>query len=212
MRIVLEILQIYFTILAIKHSDRSTFSILRIVTIPLLLIADIALGYQFSIYSYIWIWIILLSFLIFNINIKTINFKWWKYILFTAINAVFTLSLFKYSIDHYWNSFELDQAIMVFSIFLFFLIYNYKENKSCALKLIIKEKQFILQWLTIWVATSLIAYSYLYLNASEATAVKRAWEIFWAIIAWTLFFKEKEIYKKLTFAFCICVWLWVMVI
>lgn len=211
-RLFLEILQSYFTILAIKHCDRSTFSIIRILTIPLLVIADIILWYTFTTYSLIWIWIILFSFIGFNTKIKTIDFTWWYFVLFTAINAVFTISLYKYSITEYWNSVEIDQFIMLLWILIFFVLYNYKNHKCCALNLITKEKQFLLQWLTIWISTLLISYSYLYLNASEATAVKRAWEMFWAIIAWTIFFKEENIIKKLIFAFCIIAWLVIMVI
>jgi len=212
LRLVLEITQSYVTLLAIKHSDRSTFSIIRILTIPLLVIADILLGYQFSINSYIWIWIILLSFILFNTNTKTINFKWWYLVLFTAINAVLTISLFKYSISHYWNSIEIDQFIMSLGILVFFIFYNYKKNKFCALKLLKKEKIFIFQWLCIGIASLLISYSYLYLNASEATAAKRALEMFWAIIAWFILFKEKHIIKKLLFAFMIILWLIIMVL
>jgi len=211
-RLVFEILQSYFTILALKHCDRSTFSIIRILTIPLLVIADIMLWYQFTTYSLIWIWVIITSFILFNSKSKTLNFKWWYYILFTAVNAVLTLSLFKYSITHYWNSVEIDQLIMITWIFIFFIIYNYRKNKCCAIKLIVKEKLFLLQWLAIWLSSLILSYSYLYLNASEATAVIRAWEMFWAIIAWTIFFKEDNIIKKLLFAFFIIAWLIIMVI
>lgn len=154
----------------------------------------------------------MLSFIVFNSKIKTIDFKWWYFALFTAINAVFTISLFKYSITTYWNSIEVDQFLMLFWILLFFIVYNYKKHKTCALKLIVKEKQFLTQWITIWLASLVISYSYLYLNASEATAIKRAWEVFWAIIVWTLFFNEKNVIKKLLFALFIIIWLVVMVL
>lgn len=211
-RLFLEILQSYITIVAIKNCDRSTFSIIRILTIPLLVIADIILWYNFSYFSIIWISIILLSFILFNLNLKTIDFKWWYYALFTAVNAVLTISLFKYSITNYWNSIEIDQFIMLFWILCFFIIYNYKKNKSCAVKLITQEKSFIIQWIAIWLASLTISYSYLYLNASEATAIKRAWEMFWAILAWTIFFNEENIITKLLFALCIIVWLIVMIL
>lgn len=123
-----------------------------------------------------------------------------------------TLSLFKYSISHYWNSVEVDQFIATLSILVFFLIYNFKKNKTCALKIILEEKQFLLQWLAIWLSTLVISYSYLYLNVSEATTIKRAGEMFWAIIAWALFFKESNLVKKLVFAFFIIIWLIIMIL
>lgn len=211
-RLVFEILQSYFTVLAIKKCDRSTFSIMRILTIPLLIIADIILWYQFTNYSLIWILIILLSFFAFNLKSKTINFKWIQYVLFTAINAVFTISIFKYSISHYWNSVEIDQFFINLWVLIFFFTYNYKINKDFAIGLILKEKQFILQWLVIWISSLLISYSYLYLNASEAVTVKRWGEMLWAIFAWTIFFQEDGIVKKLIFATFIMIGLWIMII
>jgi drug/metabolite transporter (DMT)-like permease len=58
----------------------------------------------------------------------------------------------------------------------------------------------------------ILSYSYVYLNASEATAVKRAWEMFWSILAWFLFFQEKHFIKKILFAICIIIGLIIMVL
>lgn len=211
-RIILEIVQSYVTLIAIKHCDRSTFSILRVLTIPLLLIVDILLWYQFTNYSLMWIWIILLSFIVFNTNHKTINWKWWYFALFTAINSVITLSLFKYSLTHYWNSVEIDQWIMALWIVIFFIGYNYKKEKKIWFYLLKKEKIFWVQWILMALTSLILSYSYVYLNASEATAVKRAWEMFWSVLAWFLFFQEQHLIKKIWFAVCIMIGLWVMVI
>lgn len=213
LRAFLEILQSLFTIIALKHCDRSTFSILRILTIPLLVLADILLWYNFSIYSYIWIGIILFSFIFFNTNHKTLNWKWWYYALFISINAVFTLSLFKYSITHYWNSLEIDQFIMWFSTLIFFIVYNYFfHEKKLWFHLFKKEKIFVFQWILIWIWAVAISYTYQYLNASEATALKRAWEMIWAIWSWFMFFWEKNLKKKIAFWICILIWLFVMIL
>lgn len=212
LRAFLEILQSYYTLLAIKYCDRSTFSIIRILTIPWLVLADILLWYDFSFYSLLWIWIIVLSFIWFNTNTKSINWKWWYYVLFTAINAVFTISLFKYSISHYGNSVEIDQFLMILSIFIFFILYNYKKEKKLGFYLLKKEKMFWVQWIFIAIASLVLSYSYLYLNASEATAVKRAWEMFWAVIAGCLFFQENHFWKKICFALCLIIWLIVMIL
>lgn len=211
LRVFLEIVQSYFTILAIKHADRSTFSIIRIITIPLLVIADILLWYTFTNYSLIWILIILLSFIIFNTKIKTINLKWGYYVLFTAVNAVFTLSLFKYSITTYGNSVEVDQFIVILSTLLFFIAHNHIKKQECAIKLLIKEKIFLLLWITIWISMIVLSYSYLYLNTSEATAIKRAGEMLWSILFWFYYWKEDNFIKKLLFATCIIIWLVLMI-
>lgn len=211
-RLILEITQSYITVLAIKHCDRSTFSILRVLTIPLLLIVDIILWYQFTLFSLIWIWIILFSFIGFNFNHKTINWKWWYFSLFTAINAVITISLFKYSIDNYGNSIEIDQWIMSIWTLLFFIIYNYSREKKIWYYLLQKDKIFWIQWLIMAISTVLLSYAYFYLNASEATAIKRAWDILWSVLAWFFFFKEENFLKKILFAFCVIIWLVVMIL
>jgi hypothetical protein len=211
-RLIFEILQSYFTLIAIKQCDRSTFSILRVLTIPLLVIADILLWYQFTAYSLIWIWIILFSFIWFNTKHKTINWKWWYFALFTAINAVITLSLFKYSITNYWNSLEIDQWIMALWTVIFFIWYNLRKEKKIGLYLLKKEKIFWIQWILMAITSIVLSYSYLYLNASEATAVKRAWEMFWSVLAGFVFFQETHLWKKILFALCIIIWLIIMVL
>ncbi len=211
-RLIMELAQTHITLLAIKHCDRSTFSILRILTIPLLVIVDILLWYEFTTFSLIGIWIIIASFFVFNTNTKTINWKGAYYAIFTAINAVWTISLFKYSINHYWNSLEIDQSIMMIWILIYFLIHNYKRDKKSWFELLKKEKIFYFQAIIIGSSGLIISYAYVYLNASEATAVKRVWEMFWAIIAWAYFFQESQIIKKLCFAWCIVIWMAVMVL
>jgi drug/metabolite transporter (DMT)-like permease len=211
-RLIFEVLQSYFTLLAIKQCDRSTFSILRVLTIPLLVIADVVLWYQFTSYSLIWIGIILFSFIWFNSNHRTINWKGWYFALFTAINAVITLSLFKYSITHYGNSLEIDQWIMALWTVIFFIWYNLKKERKIGLYLLKKEKIFWIQWILMALTSIILSYSYLYLNASEATAVKRAWEMFWSVLAGFVFFQETNFIKKILFALCIILGLIVMVL
>ena len=100
-RLIAEIIQSYITIKALSICDRTTFATIRIVTIPLLFLVDIVLNYQFSIFSIIGIGIIISTFLIFQIKNQTLNPLGWKLTLFTACNAVFTISAFKYSIHYY---------------------------------------------------------------------------------------------------------------
>src|SRR3989338_6893065 len=47
-RIILEILQAYVIVKAVTTADRSTFGFLLVLTIPLLLLVDLALGYSLS--------------------------------------------------------------------------------------------------------------------------------------------------------------------
>ncbi|USN59228.1 MAG: hypothetical protein H6767_04010 [Candidatus Peribacteria bacterium] len=100
-RMFLEVLQAHVSFQALKCSDRSTFSVIRILTIPLMVMVDISLGYSFTYFSLLGIGVIVVSFLFFNTKNKTLDFTGWYYVLFTAVNAVITISLFKYSITHF---------------------------------------------------------------------------------------------------------------
>lgn len=211
-RVVLEILQSYFTVLAIQKADRSTFSILRILTIPLLIISDIVMGYHLTTGSLVGMCIIFMSFFWFNFQKNTLNFTAWKYVLFTAINAVFTITLYKYSLTHYGNSVEIDQGIMLLGSFVFFLIYNYTHHKSCALRLIWQEKHFMILGITIGISSLILSYSYVYLNSSEATMIKRAGEMFWSILSGYVFFWESHFNRKFILAICIIVGLFIMIL
>ncbi len=189
-RILFEILQSYFTIIAIKKADRSTFSIIRIITIPLLVVVDFLIWYDFSILSLIWLIILISTFIFITLYKNKINFFGWKYVLFTAINAVITISLFKYSITIYWNSVEFDQFVILFFILLFYLYFIIKNKYT--IPNIFKDKLFLIQWLAMWIATILISFSYLFLNASIATAIKRWGEMFWSILFGYKIFWEKK--------------------
>ncbi len=204
-RLILEILQSYFTVVAIKKVDRSTYSMLRILTIPGLLIIDFLLWYSFSFYSILWLIVLMLCFVVIWLNNNKINFSWWKYVVFISLNAVITLSLFKYSITIYGNSVEFDQIVVVFWILLFYLFFTIKYKLS--LLNLLKDRIFLLQWISMGIATVLISFSYLFLNASLATAIKRGWEVFWSIIFWYKFFGEKNIIFKLFVALWLFTWL-----
>lgn len=209
-RLALEVVQSYITILALKHCDRSTYSIIRVVTIPLLICIDLLLGQKFSQNSLLGIGIMLISFVWFNAKLKMIDFRGWKLALFTAINAAITISLFKFSVSHYHNSIEVDQFFIYSGILIFFMVYNFRKNKTCALKEIFKNRHFTYQWISTWLANLISSYAFLYLNASEATTIKRWWEMFWSMLSGVFIFSEKHLNKKLVFAFCILGWLIIM--
>jgi|TARA_Y100001960_G_C14300094_1_gene645678 hypothetical protein len=56
---------------------------------------------------------------------------------------------------------------------LFFLISNYRKDKKLGYEILKEEKIFYVQAIVISISGLMLSYVYLYLNASEATAVKR---------------------------------------
>lgn len=200
LRLFLEILQSYYTLIAIQHANRTTFSMVRMFTIPLLVIADLLLWYSFSLPSFIGIFIILISFLIFNLRGKTLDMTALKYVIFITVNAVFTTTLFKYSLTHYHNSVEIDQSIMLLWILIFFMSYNYKIHKETWVAKLFSDKHFFIQWIAIALANIVLSYSFLYLNASISIAIKRVWEVVWSLVSGKVFFQEQHIFHKIILA------------
>lgn len=86
------------------------------------------------------------------------------------------MSLFKYSITVYWNSVEFDQIVVLSSLFLFYLVLLIKNKYK--IPNIINDKSLLLQWITNWLSPIFFSFSYLFLNASIAAAIKRWWEMF----------------------------------
>src|SRR3989338_2659827 len=120
LRIGLEILQAYVSIRAITTADRSTFGFLRVLTIPLLLLVDLALGYSLAINQIIGSGILTLSILFLFLN-HGLSSKGIGLVLFSAVNAVILISLFKYDITYY-NSVEVEQGIIQVILLIFFAL------------------------------------------------------------------------------------------
>jgi len=193
-RAILEIAQAHVSILAITVADRSTFGFLRIITIPLLLSVDIVLGYSIGLSQIAGIAIIVfvLIFLLLNHGIRK---KGMWLVLFTAVNAVVTISLFKYNITHF-NSVEAEQALISGIVLIYFLImalFVAKENPFRFLR----QPVFLLQSVTEGISHVVLSFAYIFAAASVITTAKRALSILWAILSGNLYFREKHIGIKI---------------
>ena len=193
-RIILEVLQVHVSILAITRADRSTFGFLRILTIPLLLTTDIVLGYTIGTNEIIGISVIVVALIFLFINHGIKKEGAWL-VIFTAINAVATISLYKYNITHF-NSVEVEQIIVhivLLAYFIFMAIQIAKENPFRFLR----NPVFFAQSAAAGVGTVLLSFAYLFGSASVITTIKRAAAIFWAMLSGNRFFKEKGFFIKL---------------
>ncbi|KKS99535.1 MAG: hypothetical protein UV75_C0003G0011 [Candidatus Giovannonibacteria bacterium GW2011_GWA1_43_15] len=129
-RSILEILQLHMGILAIVKSERSSYGFIRTMTVPLLLIADLALGYAIGLKQIIGIIIIFLALIILFLD-RGINRRGVGFVIFSAVNAVLTISLFKYDIAHF-NSVEAEQSI----IYIILMIYLFLALILCTKKIL----------------------------------------------------------------------------
>lgn len=193
--IVLEIAQTYSSLEATVKAERSTFAFIMVGTVPLLLVVDYSLGYQISLFNIIGISVIILGLIFLFIN-HGLGKKGIGYVIFSTINAVATISLYKYMISN-GSSVEAF-CIVASSIVLTFLFimakWRYKENPF---KFLLK-KQFMVQALSRGISSVLISFAYIFAPASSIAGGRRGVAVLAGILSGKAFFNEKHILIKIT--------------
>ncbi len=179
-KMVLEIFQVYMSLSAITIASRSTFGFLRIWTLPLLLIVDIILGYSVSAWQVGGIFILVIAFILLFIN-HGIGKKGSGYVIFTAINAVATISLYKYNITHY-NSVlgeQLISCIILLAYSFVMALFIAKENPFR----FFEKPRFLVQSLSGGIASIISSFAYVFAPASVITAAGRSVSVFWSVLS-----------------------------
>ena len=197
LRVILEIVQAHVTILAIVYAARSTFSFVRILTIPLLLLTDIILGYAITFNQVIGISLLVLALVLLLLN-QGLKTKGVWYVLFTAVNAVVTLSLFKYNISHF-NSVEAEQSLVMIFLLVYFGLMSFFVVKENPFRFF-KKPLFLGQSLASGLGTVLGSFVYALAPASVITTFTRAGAVLSAVLSGRLYFQEKKFGLKI-FAF-----------
>lgn len=191
-RLILDIAQAYVTLLAVARADRSAFGFIRTLTIPLLLLIDLGLGYALSNLQLLGMVIIFFSLAFLTIN-HGFRRKGIGYVLFSAINAAIVISLYKYNITHF-NSVEAEQAValLVLVVFFYLLARHLGERPLTALR----QPRVIGVMLTQGLGSTIEGFAYLFGPASLMLAVKRASGVFWSVVSGNAYFHEKHIVVK----------------
>ncbi|OGG53713.1 hypothetical protein A2851_02395 [Candidatus Kaiserbacteria bacterium RIFCSPHIGHO2_01_FULL_53_29] len=192
-RLFLEVLQAHVTVRAVATADRSDFGLVRTLTIPLLLIVDVALGYAIAPAQFLGVAIIVLA-VTTLVLIERTHMKGFWLLLLTAINAVITISLYKYDITHF-NSVEAEQTIVncVLMVYFFSLaVYVAKENPFGFLR----RPLFLLQSLASGSAYVATSFAYLFAPASIITTALRSFSVLFALISGKFYFHEKHMHLK----------------
>ncbi|HEX8994300.1 MAG TPA: hypothetical protein VF803_03550 [Candidatus Paceibacterota bacterium] len=193
-RAVLEIIQSYVSARAVIEANRSTYGFVRTLTIPLLLLTDLFLGYGIHLGAAIGIVLIVAALLIAFSN-HGIEKQGLGFVLFSAVNAVLTISLFKYDIAHF-NSVVAEQLIInVILLISFSLLVLAQEKKNPFM--LLANLTFSLQSAATGIGGVIESFGYNYGAASIMTAAKRSSAIFWSILSGKTYFKEKNIFFKL---------------
>ncbi|MDO8562009.1 MAG: hypothetical protein Q7S05_04265 [bacterium] len=192
-RLFLEVVQAHVTVRAVMIADRSDFGLVRTITIPLLLMVDIILGYAITPAQFFGVAIIVLA-VSTLVLIEKQQMKGAGLLVVTAVNAVITLSLYKYDITHF-NSVEAEQTIVNIVLMLYFFTLATriaKENPFAFLR----RPLFLLQSLSSGSAHIAVSFAYMFAPASIITTAHRSFSVLFALISGRFYFHEKRIYLK----------------
>lgn len=192
-RALLEILQAYVTTRALIEADRADFGFVKSLTIPLLLIIDLALGYPLSPLQIGGMSLILLA-------VSTLllyerhTIQGLFFLLVGAVNASITISLYKYNISHF-NSVEAEQSvIMAFLLVYFFFAARFIAHEN-ALSFL-GRKIFFAQSFSSGFAHVANSFAYLFAPASVVATAIRSFGVLFALLSGKLYFHERYFYLK----------------
>jgi hypothetical protein len=193
LRIMCEILLTYVLAEAIIRADRSTLSFLRLLSIPVLLGFDVALGYHLTTLQVIAVFALLTGMaLAFRRNPAGRRGANWA--LAVAIIAAVSAALLKWDISHY-NSVAGEQITVYTTVLLFYYV-QAKLAGSDPLKLLVRRATG-LQSLSNGIGLAVESFAYAYAPASVIVAIKRSFAIFWAVIFGQRYFHERRTHHKL---------------
>ncbi|OGE82655.1 MAG: hypothetical protein A2846_03280 [Candidatus Doudnabacteria bacterium RIFCSPHIGHO2_01_FULL_49_9] len=195
-RAILEVAQAHVTALAVIRADRSTFGFIRVFTLPLLLVIDLALGYTLSAGQMFGVTLIFLVLIMIFMSKKIGKQGRWL-VLFTAVNAGATISLFKYDITHF-NSVEAEQILILAILLVYFWAGGLAVSRQNNLARLFTRKIFFAQSLAQGLATVVESFAYSFAPASIIMAAKRSSAITWSMISGHFVFSEKNFVFKIT--------------
>jgi len=189
-RTVLEIVMAYLGAELLLKADRSTVGFLRLLTIPLLLAVDIALGYKLSSLQIVGVVIMFLALgLAFHHNPR--GKKGAHLAVMSALLGVVTTSLYKYDITHY-NSVVGEQVVVLSSVMLFFYLASEKPPVRLLFKPLTGAQSF-----SHGIGEVAMSFAYSYAPASVIMAMKRTFALGWTIAFGHTYFHEKSLKRKL---------------
>ncbi len=193
-RLVIEIIMAQIGAIAIHKAELSTFSFLRQLTIPLLLVVDIILGYKISALSMLGMMIIFGT-VLFLLGDKTLSKKGSRYVIALALLAVINITLFKYDITHF-NSIAAEQIVVGLVLTAYFTVAAWIHKRERTWKYLYKARTET-QSLFTGLGTTIGSFAFLYAPASVITTFSRSTELLFAILFGNIAFHERKLGHKL---------------
>jgi hypothetical protein len=192
-RVLLEIGLAYISAEAIILADRTTVGFLRLLTIPLLLVVDLSLGYhitQLQVFGIALMFIALV--MAFHHNPAGRRGAWIAAL--SGVLATAAVSLFKYDITHF-NSVVAEQSLSIGAILIFFGLMSYRQRHKSPFRLLFRPVTGT-QSLANGVAVVLESFAMSLVPASVMITLKRSFALMWAIIFGGAYFHEHSIKRK----------------
>lgn len=193
-RLILEIVLLQLFIIGLQKATRATFSFLRILTIPFLVIADIALGYNITWLEIVGIGVILATVLT-MLSTHTLRTAGAWYIAGGSFLAVFTVSLYQYNITHF-NSVAGEQLMMYVCLGTYLAIASVYTTRKNPLRHLTRPKVAV-HAIAGSLESVMISFAFLFAPSSIIMTAKRTSAILWAVISGNHFFHEQHIGAKL---------------
>lgn len=193
-RVFLEIFQAFVTFVAITKADRSAFGFIRVGTIPLLLVVDLVLGYSIRPTQFLGIAILIFT-ILYLLKNHGINPKGMGWILVSTVNAVITISLYKYNITHF-NSVVAEELIIFAVLAVVFFASALIWAKENPLR-VLRKPIFSIEALTDALGGVVHSFAYSFAPASIILAATRSSSIFWSVISGNRIFHESKALLKL---------------
>jgi hypothetical protein len=207
-RVILEVVLTFITLHAVLDASRSTFTFLRTLTIPFLVVIDITLGYPIGVWRIVGVLSMIASFMFLYVN-HGLSAKGKVLTLISALMSVATISLYQYDIKHF-NSVAAEQAItngIVVCVLAVGAWYRLRENVFATLK----EPVFFAQSIASGLSGVFMSFAYLYGPASIITSLKRAFEVLGSVIAGRYVFHESDTRTKLIALALMAIGVWLAI-
>lgn len=193
-RILVECLLVYVAAKAVAVADRSTAGFLHTLTIPLLLLVDIAMGYGITLVQVGGIALLFLGIGLLFLRSKKSN-RGAKYLIAMSLIGVITTSLYKYNITHF-NSVAAEQLVVVVCIMLFFSLLAAVHRKRQPVTLLFKRSTGA-QALASGLGIAIESFAFLFAPPSIVIAFKRGFALLWSIFFGHKWFHEHKLALKL---------------
>ncbi len=198
LRVLLEVGQTYLLFYALQRAERSVFGMFRTVSIPLLLLVDLALGYMLSPLQSIGMFIVTVAFIVF-VEDRRSSKDGWVLVLASAVLSVCTIAMYKYNITNF-NTVEAENFYFFGILGSLFLLYvSFIKQKN--IFRLLQRPAIVAQAMCSETGTMFSSFAYMFAPASVILAIARSSGVFWSLVSGSLYFHEQHVGRRALFAF-----------